>query len=81
MNSDTPGKSDGSPNGVDLTTFPAAAKLVERVGEFMQEVQNMWVFLLAHSFDVSVTFLPFADLLDTTSSLSSNQQTGLQAKT
>jgi len=38
MDSNAP---DGSPNGVDLATFPAAAKLVERVGEFMQEVQNL----------------------------------------
>jgi hypothetical protein len=41
MDSNAPGKADGSPNGVDLAAFPAAAKLVERVGEFMQEVQNL----------------------------------------
>jgi hypothetical protein len=32
---------DGSPTGVDLSAFPAAAALVSRVGEFMKEVQNM----------------------------------------
>jgi hypothetical protein len=41
MNSDAP--ADGSPHGVDLAAFPAAAKLVERVGEFIQEVQNLYV--------------------------------------
>lgn len=32
---------DGSPTGVDLAAYPAAAKLVQRVGEFMKEVQNL----------------------------------------
>lgn len=32
---------DGSPTGVDLTAYPAAAKLVQRVGEFMGEVQHL----------------------------------------
>jgi hypothetical protein len=41
MNSDA--LADGSPNGADLAAFPAAAKLVERVGEFIQEVQNLYV--------------------------------------
>jgi hypothetical protein len=36
-----PGGYDGSPTGVDLKEFPAAAKLVQRVGEFMKEVQNL----------------------------------------
>jgi hypothetical protein len=38
MNSDAPG---GSPNDVNLAAFQVAAKLVERVGEFMQEVQDL----------------------------------------
>lgn len=37
-----PGGYDGSPTGVDTTTYPNAAKLVQRVGEFMKEVQNMY---------------------------------------
>lgn len=36
-----PGGYDGSPSGVDLTSYPSAAKLVQRVGEFMKEVQNL----------------------------------------
>jgi len=36
-----PGGYDGSPSGVDLATFPAAARLVERVGQFMKEVQHL----------------------------------------
>lgn len=41
--SNAPGGYDGSPTGVDLNTYPAAAKLVQRVGEFMKEVQNLYV--------------------------------------
>lgn len=36
-----PGGYDGSPSGVDLAASPAAARLVERVGEFMKEVQHL----------------------------------------
>jgi hypothetical protein len=36
-----PGGYDGSPSGVDLAAFPAAAKLVQTVGEFMKEVQHL----------------------------------------
>jgi len=36
-----PGGYDGSPSGVDLAAYPSAAKLVQRVGEFMKEVQNL----------------------------------------
>lgn len=36
-----PGGYDGSPSGVDLAACPSAAKLVQRVGDFMKEVQNL----------------------------------------
>jgi hypothetical protein len=36
-----PGGYDGSPSGVDLDAYPAAAQLVQRVGEFMAEVQHL----------------------------------------
>jgi hypothetical protein len=36
-----PGGYDGSPSGVDLAAFPAAADLVQTVGEFMKEVQHL----------------------------------------
>jgi hypothetical protein len=39
--SNAPGGYDGSPSGVDLVAFPAAAKLVHTVGEFMKEVQHL----------------------------------------
>ena len=55
MNSDAPG---GSPNDVDLAAFPAAAKLVDRVGEFMQEVQNMYVSSLERSVASVTACLP-----------------------
>jgi hypothetical protein len=39
--SNAPGGYDGSPSGVDLDAFPAAAELVHTVGEFMKEVQHL----------------------------------------
>lgn len=39
--SNASGGYDGSPTGVDLAAFPAAAQLVRRVGEFMKEVQHL----------------------------------------
>lgn len=57
MNSDAPSKTDGSPNGVDLAAFPAAAKLVERVGEFMQEIQNVYVSALLWTIPIPQTHI------------------------
>lgn len=76
MNSDVP--ADGSPNGVDLAAFPAAAKLVERVGEFIQEVQNLYV----SSFERSIVSMTNPDRIHTLyrELTITCQQIGLQAK-